>query len=678
MMLLIVSKISVLILFGLLKFFTGLAPSLILKRLKVHGKRKIWLEKAMGGVLCVGGGVLFATVWVHMLPEVRESFDTAKKQFQENEGHHEHHDNEHHDHEDHDHEDHDHAHDKDDSHRNYPYAELVICAGFFVIYFVEAVVHRIFIGVHGGSEGSHGHSHAIPPGMIKSKLDDNRDTLDENNDSGASDQEKCGISSPNSTDSGVHNPTFRIESEGLNGDSNEITKDGMSGTKRDGNDNMNNTGGIKLTSPTNTISQSEHPDSAVWNKSHFSKKYKTQSTDTTDGTALGGLGGRSNVYNVSSATLTSYTSYNNDGGDHSLEEASLPNHYGLPAVDTDIKDKANTDRERKVLFSVRSILIVLALSVHSVFEGMAIGLQLSVPDVWKLFLAVALHDVPVHFCVGMEMFNNCIRKLHIIVYFLILSIINSVGIIIGILVTEHAGEGRDVTQTLVIGVLQGLAGGTLLYITFYEVLDREKLSKAGMTGMLGCFLIACGFAFMALMETAGGHSHGVVQKNDHDTSHSEGRNFMKNNHGHSHGNERQEQAFSTLNSAIDKYGGDIHDHDHGDDHHSDEHNQIDKRAEAFSSGSLDLESEIKSLYSNIENDYDLGDNHDHSDDERIGNSHDHHGELHEEHNHEEHSHVHVGDDSHEHDDHKNETETSNELTKNSLHESMFLTLQNGK
>jgi len=103
----------------------------------------------------------------------------------------------------------------------------------------------------------------------------------------------------------------------------------------------------------------------------------------------------------------------------------------------------------------------------------------------------------------MEMFNGGIRKLHIIAYFLILGIITPIGIIIGIVVTEHAGEGGDGTHTLVIGVLQGLAGGTLLYITFYEVLDREKLAKAGMTGILGCFLLTCGFAFMAGMEAAG-------------------------------------------------------------------------------------------------------------------------------------------------------------------------------
>ena len=128
---------------------------------------------------------------------------------------------------------------------------------------------------------------------------------------------------------------------------------------------------------------------------------------------------------------------------------------------------------------------------------------MSVPDVWKLFLAIALHAVPVHFCVGMEMFNGGMRKLHIIIYFIVLAIVTPIGIIIGMVVTEHAGEGNDQTKTLVIGILQGLAGGTLLYITFYEVLDREKLSRAGMTGFLGCFLLTCGFAFMAGLEAVG-------------------------------------------------------------------------------------------------------------------------------------------------------------------------------
>ena len=33
----------------------------------------------MSGMLCVGGGVLLSTVFVHMIPEVRESFELAQK-----------------------------------------------------------------------------------------------------------------------------------------------------------------------------------------------------------------------------------------------------------------------------------------------------------------------------------------------------------------------------------------------------------------------------------------------------------------------------------------------------------------------------------------------------------------------------------------------------------------------
>jgi len=664
----------------------------------------------MGGVLCVGGGVLLATVFVHMLPEVRESLNTAYEQLSEDDNHHGHvhsdnnrhhledehdhtdehheHSDEHHEHSDEHHEHSDRHHDHSDEHHSYPYAELVTCAGFFLIYFVEAVVHRIFIGVHGSSSGSHGHSHAIPPGMLQ-KSDDNKEDQDVHNDSGSSDLEKYAISTPNSSttaDSGVDNPAFRIETEGLNGDINDAAQpahlDSEIANRKCGKDNLNSNNGVKITLTTSTGTHTEHPDSAVWNKSPFSKKYKTHPpTGSKEGTALG-LNGRSNVYNVSSATLTSYTSYNNDGGEHSLDESSLPNHHGLPTVDSDIRTKNHGDRERQVLFSVRNFLIVLALSVHSIFEGMAIGLQLSVQDVWKLFLAVSLHDVPVHFCVGMEMFNGGIRKLHIIIYFLILGIITPIGIIIGIVVTEHAGEG-DGTQTLIIGILQGLAGGTLLYITFYEVLEREKLAKAGMTGILGCFLLTCGFAFMAGLEAAGGHSHGVVKesRHDHDNFSTKEQLFMGSDHGHSHGAQQFDQSSDMLNKGITKYGNQgmhndhdhhhIHEHEehHNDPNHYDEHEHDDSHDheaedhEHHGDGHYDYEEGHSHNANDSHNhhvgdhDYHVSDDHGHHD-----SDHDHHGGDHDhyddDHDHHEENHGHHGHDHHnQNNDHNKNSET---------------------
>ena len=97
----------------------------------------------MSGMLCIGGGVLLCTVFVHMIPEVRENIESARKlgvwggQSHEDE----------HDHESHDHEHHEHEH-------GYPLAELVVCAGFFIIYFIEASVTKFF--------GLQGHSHGTP------------------------------------------------------------------------------------------------------------------------------------------------------------------------------------------------------------------------------------------------------------------------------------------------------------------------------------------------------------------------------------------------------------------------------------------------------------------------------------------------------------------------------------
>ena len=55
---------------------------------------------------------------------------------------------------------------------------------------MEAIVHRIVTGTHGGGSGSHGHSHAIPPCLMKEKTITEKENHDENNDSGSLDHEK--------------------------------------------------------------------------------------------------------------------------------------------------------------------------------------------------------------------------------------------------------------------------------------------------------------------------------------------------------------------------------------------------------------------------------------------------------------------------------------------------------
>ena len=83
------TKVVVLFLLLFIKLISGSLPYFILKRLKakLKGKqkekierRKKRLEQVIYGVSCFGGGVLLAVVLLHMLPEARESLNTAREQ----------------------------------------------------------------------------------------------------------------------------------------------------------------------------------------------------------------------------------------------------------------------------------------------------------------------------------------------------------------------------------------------------------------------------------------------------------------------------------------------------------------------------------------------------------------------------------------------------------------------
>ena len=124
-----------------------------------------------------------------------------------------------------------------------------------------------------------------------------------------------------------------------------------------------------------------------------------------------------------------------------------------------------------------------------------------------MLLAVSIHASPIVFCVGTDMISSGLKKIKIIIYMIILSINTPIGILIGILVTVHKEEASG-QHILIIGVLQGLAAGTLLYITFFEVLSRDKLGKYGMSGLVGALAVILGFSLMAALEVSGGHSHG--------------------------------------------------------------------------------------------------------------------------------------------------------------------------
>jgi len=145
---------------------------------------------------------------------------------------------------------------------------------------------------------------------------------------------------------------------------------------------------------------------------------------------------------------------------------------------------------------LRDFFTVLALSFHSVFEGLAVGLEKDANDVWALFAAIAAHKFVIVFCVSLELLSTKPTMCVFFSYLVTFSLVTPVGIGLGMIFS-----GDDLS----VAVLQGLAGGTILYVVMFEVLQREKEKEV--SGIFQLVGIVLGFCSMMVLEVLAHHDH---------------------------------------------------------------------------------------------------------------------------------------------------------------------------
>merc|ERR1719285_320172 len=150
--------------------------------------------------------------------------------------------------------------------------------------------------------------------------------------------------------------------------------------------------------------------------------------------------------------------------------------------------------------ALRGFLVVLAISLHAVFEGIAMGLTDNPKSVWLLFIAISAHKYVISFCISMQFVTSGLPALLSIIYFSTFALISPVGALIGILISETVKSEAE-TQTMAVTVLQALATGTLLYVVFFEVIEKERMK--GTNGMVQVCFVVLGFLCMLAMEAIG-------------------------------------------------------------------------------------------------------------------------------------------------------------------------------
>lgn len=157
----------------------------------------------------------------------------------------------------------------------------------------------------------------------------------------------------------------------------------------------------------------------------------------------------------------------------------------------------HTEPSRQTFSGIIGMLT--ALSIHSLLEGLAIGVQDTTPKVMILFAAVISHKIIVAFCLGAEL--NAYRGFR---FHFAAIVVFSAGSVLGILIGMGLVDLNSVSQSKFLPVLQGLAGGTLLYVCLCEILLREKsLSNHSQlkrtVGLLQFLAFSTGFTVMTSM-----------------------------------------------------------------------------------------------------------------------------------------------------------------------------------
>jgi zinc transporter 1/2/3 len=402
---LVSTKILVLTLLGVIRLFFGLLPLKITNKLKLWGEsglsvelveqRRARVDTAISLCLCFGGGVLLATCFIHMIPEVRESLEVVKRSGSSVISH----------------------------DTNFPFAEFLICCGFFLVYVIEEIAHRLI--VHSGHK-----DFCVKTSQCCSTIETELKTTENNTG------DKFGFD--NDTDVALSDKS----------------------RQRTGSKIVPASSQVRLIASTLSLEQGRDSD------------FVTLPQKTT------------------AINVASKGNCHPCDGKAGHETQHQYSGFALESIN-----------QETVVGGLRSFLVVVALSFHSVFEGLAIGLQQTQRDVWYLFSAVSIHACAILFCVGLELVTSGIRLLNLVLYIVTLSLVSPLGVVIGILVTVHSSSDGPV-QELLVAVLQGIAGGTILYITFFEVLDREKRKDTG-CGIMRIVFILIGFSVMVALQALG-------------------------------------------------------------------------------------------------------------------------------------------------------------------------------
>ena len=168
-----------------------------------------------------------------------------------------------------------------------------------------------------------------------------------------------------------------------------------------------------------------------------------------------------------------------------------PRKYSLYS-DNELNHNENDNISNHHVFnptsSITPYILLIALSIHGIFEGIALGVMNTIKECSILFSAIILHKWAEAFALGISFYKSSTENKLFIRMILFFTIFGPLGIIIGMFFSD-AGY-------FIKGIMLSLSVGTFIYVAASEIIVEEfSLSKKTYIKYI-CFLLGGLLTFM--------------------------------------------------------------------------------------------------------------------------------------------------------------------------------------
>ncbi|CAB3397908.1 unnamed protein product [Caenorhabditis bovis] len=142
---------------------------------------------------------------------------------------------------------------------------------------------------------------------------------------------------------------------------------------------------------------------------------------------------------------------------------------------------------------LRALTFAVAISFHSILEGFALGVQDTSGGLISLFLSLLIHKAVEAFSVGIQLSKaGSHAQLRILISTIVIyGLMTPIGSILGAFLQMG---GKSLQKDWAMLVLESLAGGTFIYVTFVEIVAHEKQNHFNNFKQLICI----GFGFLLI------------------------------------------------------------------------------------------------------------------------------------------------------------------------------------